>query len=85
MSKSIEARTKQNVLSNSLRHRSCEHVFGVATSRNEKRAERNRERTIRTRRRTAKLLRICVPQDRHRDRIVQDERLRIIELMRCST
>src|ERR1700677_250510 len=85
MREGIETRSQKNVLSNSLCHRIIEHVFCIAAPCHDKCAQSNRERSIRTDRCTPQLLAVSISQDRGGDRIVEDEGLRIIELMRCAT
>jgi hypothetical protein len=79
--KGVEACAKQNVLSDTSSDSNGERVFSVSASRNQKSAKSNRERTVRPRRCAVKLVGVRVSQDRHSDWIIQDEGLRIVDLM----
>ncbi len=79
--KRIEPCAKKNVLTNTFGDGDSERVLRVSASRNQKGAESNREGTVRPRGCAAELICIRIAQDRHSDRIIQYERLRIVELM----
>src|SRR5277367_3082617 len=84
MCKSIQACAKQHILRNATGNSVCKIVFSVATTSDQKSAKSDGEGAVGTRRRTAKILRIRGAQDRNGDRVVEDQRLRIVKLMRGS-
>jgi hypothetical protein len=84
MCKSIQARAKQDILRNASGNSVRKIVFSVATTSDQKGAKSDREGAVGTRRRTAKILRIRGAQDRNGDRVVENQRLRIVKLMRGS-
>jgi hypothetical protein len=85
VSEGVEAGSEKNILRNALFDGARESVFGVAAAGDEEGAKADGERTVRTGGRAAKLFCIGASEDRNSDGIVENERRRIVELMRRAT
>jgi len=84
MGKRIQPRAKQHILRHACCYRLRQIIFGVAAAGDHKRTKPNRERPVRSSGSTTKLFSIRVAKDRHCDRIIENKRVGIIELMRGS-
>jgi hypothetical protein len=85
VSERVEACSEEDVLRNTLGNGAGERVFGVAAAGNEEGAKGDGERTVRTGGRAAKLFGVSSAEYRDGDGVVEDERSRVVELVRGTT
>jgi hypothetical protein len=81
----VEACSEQDVLRNTLGNGVSEVVFSVTAAGDEEGAKADGERTVRTGGRATKLFGIGGPEDGDGDRVIEDKRLSVVELVCGAT
>jgi len=81
----VEACTEQDVLNDALGYGLGKVVFGVAAAGDEKGAECHGKRPVGTRGCAMKFLSVGVAEDGDRDRVIEDKRLGVVELVGRAT
>jgi hypothetical protein len=85
VSEGVEACTEKNILRDFLRNGSGKIIFGVAAAGDEEGTECHGKRPVGTGRSAMKLVGVSSAEHRNGDRVVEDERSRVVELVRGTT
>jgi hypothetical protein len=85
VSEGVEARTEKNILRNAMVDGVSEGVFGVTAAGDEEGAKADGERTVRTGGSAAKFFGVSDAEYGDRDGVVENERFRVVDLVRCTT
>jgi hypothetical protein len=81
----VEACSEQDVLRNTLGNGVSEVVFSVTAAGDEEGAKADGERTVRTGGSAAKFFGVSDAEYGDRDGVVENERFRVVDLVRCTT